>query len=564
MRFTDVSRVRSRFDVRVEARDGVELSVDVYMPADPGDYPVLVTRTPYDNNRADQKPPASTAPQVPSDRFKLLAARGYIVVAGDVRGRGDSDGEFEPFRHEATDGADTVTWARDLPECNGRLGSFGAGYAGFAALAAASAAPVDALAVWSPFAAAEGLPTRGGAVRLDWLFWMHLVGGRVRGPVDAPPWRSIFRSRPLSGMHEALGRPDAPWPDWLAHLEPRDPHWSSLTSGGGAETNAAPTLLVSGWWDGGLSATMKHWESVSSSGGRHSLVIGPWDSARTRRPVSIVGGVEWGPGSVVDPDELLVEWFDHHLRDDPSPRAPAPVRVFVTGRNAWEDLDRWSAADEVETLWLTSAGRANTRIGDGKLTPHAPTREAVDHFVHDPDNPVPWQPGHGSFSRTGSAAFTLETSFATGRDDTLTYTSATVDVPTLVRGTPVVHLFAETDRDDADWVVSLEDVFPGETRTVHLAHGVVRAGSVPAFRSGVPVGYRIPMTQVAHEFQPGHALRLVVTSSLFPLYAVNLGSADYLGATEAERGSHSVSHGPRLPSRIELPLHREETHDQAS
>ncbi|MFF6959433.1 CocE/NonD family hydrolase [Streptomyces sp. NPDC008317] len=562
MRFTDVSRVRSRFDVRVEASDGVDLSVDVYMPPVPGDHPVLVTRTPYDNNRADQKPPASTAPQVPSDRFKLLAARGYIVVAGDVRGRGDSDGDFEPFLHEAADGADIVTWARDLPGSNGRLGCFGAGYAGFAALAAASAAPVDALAVWSPFAAAEGLPSRGGAVRLDWLFWMHLVGGRVRGPVDAPPWKSVFSSRPLAGMHEALGRPDAPWPDWLAHLAPQDPYWSSLAVGGG--TNAsAPTLLVSGRWDSGLGATMAHWETVSSAGGEHSLVVGPWDSAGTRRPVSVVGGVEWGPRSVVDPDELLLEWFDHHLRDDPSSWAPAPVRVFVTGRNAWEDLDRWPVADEVETLWLTSEGRANTRIGDGRLTRDATPREAADHFVHDPGNPVPWQPDHGSFSRTGPAGFTLETSFATSRDDTLTYTAATVDVPTLVRGTPVVHLFAGTDRDDADWMVSLEDVFPGETRTVHLAHGVVRAGSVPAFRTGVPVGYRIAMTDVAHELQPGHALRLVVTSSLFPLYAINLGSADYLGATEAERGTHSVFHGPRLPSRIELPLHRMENHDQA-
>ena len=571
MRFTDISRVRSSFDERVTARDGVELSADVYWPAEQGTYPVLVTRTPYDNNHADQSPPTSTSPHVPSDLFKLIAAHGFIVVAGDVRGRGDSEGAFVPFVHEAMDGEDVLQWARSLPESNGRLGVFGTGYAGFAALAVADKPGVDAVAAWSPFGAGMGLPARGGALRLDWLLWLHLVGGRVRGPVDVPAWSEIFRSRPLARMHEVLGRADSVWPEWLGHLDPDDAFWSSLDLDHVLAAAQAPTLLVSGWWDVSLEATLKHWGAATTSaeGSRHRLVVGPWDSAAVRRPTPDVGGVAWGPGSAIDPAELLLAWFDAHLHRDSVVESPgltgglislaptahdAPAGLFVTGRNAWTTTADWADARATESLWLSSGGAANTRVGDGRLLTTTAADDAADRFVHDPTNPVPWQPGDGSFARSRASTFTLGSSFATSRDDALVYSSAPAVAPRLIRGRPVVHLWAVTDLDDADWVVALEDVFPGDTRSVHLSHGIVRAATLPHFTANQIINLTIAMTPLAHELQPGHALRLVVASSLFPLYAVNVGSVDYIGSASAGTyGTHAVHHGPSRPSRLDLP-----------
>ena len=45
----------------------------------------------------------------------FLAARGYIVVMQDVRGRYASDGEFAPSDQEFEDGYDTVQWAAGSP-----------------------------------------------------------------------------------------------------------------------------------------------------------------------------------------------------------------------------------------------------------------------------------------------------------------------------------------------------------------------------------------------------------------------------------------------------------------
>lgn len=554
MRFVDTSRVRTRFDVRVRSSDGTELSVDIYRPTREGRYPVLVTRTASDNNRASWAPPQSTAPQVPSDRFKLIAEHGFIVVAADVRGRGDSDGHFTPFAHEASDGADLVEWVRALPDGNGRVGAFGSGYAGFAALAAAGSGGLDAVAVWSPLGV-EDLPARGGAVRLDWLFWQHLIGGRFVQPADVPPWTSILRHRPLTTLHNELGRPDAPWGEWMQHLAPDDPYWAALDLAPRIAAPHAPTLFVTGWWDPALTSTLALWRAASAerSASRDELRIGPWDASAVRRPSTDVGGVAWGPAAGVDHERVLIDWF---RRQFASGSRASPVRAFVTGRNEWLGLDSWPDGGPAAPLWLHSGGRANSRIGDGLLLDAAPSSAVSDEFTHDPDNPVPWQPEGVTFSRSTRQRWTLDSSFATSRDDVLVYTAAPARSPQLYVGRPVLHLQATTELDDADWFAWLEDVFPGSGRSMTLAHGVVRARTVPAFAPGRATGYTIPLTEIAHEVQPGHALRLVVASSCFPLYAVNAGADDYTAAVEARRGIHTIHHGQEAGSRLELPLLR--------
>jgi len=194
-RFLDTSGIRTRFDERVQAPDGTQLSVDLYLPPRPGRYPVLLVRTAADNNRAGRQGISLPA----AERWKGYAAQGYVVAAGDVRGRGDSDGRFTPFLNEGDDGAATIAWLRSFDECNGKIGLLGSGYGAFCAWAAAVAAGgVDAIASISPFGAVgEGLVHRGGAVRLEWLFWMHLVGGRAVQPANVPDWRNIYSHWPL-------------------------------------------------------------------------------------------------------------------------------------------------------------------------------------------------------------------------------------------------------------------------------------------------------------------------------------------------------------------------------
>ena len=131
---TGEHRVTVEADVRVRMRDGVSLAADIYRPATPSRFPVLLKRTPY--NRHD---PATGV---------LLASHGYVVVLQDTRGRYGSEGEFYPFRHEAEDGYDTVEWAAALPFADGRVGMFGGSYVGATQMLAASARPPHLVALF--------------------------------------------------------------------------------------------------------------------------------------------------------------------------------------------------------------------------------------------------------------------------------------------------------------------------------------------------------------------------------------------------------------------------------
>ncbi|WBO63272.1 CocE/NonD family hydrolase [Streptomyces camelliae] len=53
------------------------------------------------------------------------ARRGFMVVIQDTRGRFASEGEWEPFTYEGSDGYDTVRWAAALPGSNGSVGMIG-------------------------------------------------------------------------------------------------------------------------------------------------------------------------------------------------------------------------------------------------------------------------------------------------------------------------------------------------------------------------------------------------------------------------------------------------------
>src|SRR5439155_19361205 len=79
------AQVRQDFGVMMPMRDGVRLAADMWRPAAPGKYPVILIRLPYMK--------AMTLLQAP-ELGKYFASRGYVLAVQDVRGRGDSEGEF--------------------------------------------------------------------------------------------------------------------------------------------------------------------------------------------------------------------------------------------------------------------------------------------------------------------------------------------------------------------------------------------------------------------------------------------------------------------------------------
>ncbi len=159
-------------DVPAKMRDGVVLRANVYRPAGEGKWPVLLTRLPYGKDL-----PGAGSMLDPVQ----VARRGYVVIIQDTRGRFASGGEWDPFRHEAEDGADTVEWASKLHYSNGNVGMYGASYFGFTQWSAAVQQPA-ALKAMVPFITwndpLNGVLFRGGALELgssaNWQLMMGL------------------------------------------------------------------------------------------------------------------------------------------------------------------------------------------------------------------------------------------------------------------------------------------------------------------------------------------------------------------------------------------------------
>src|SRR5205807_2703669 len=156
-------------------RDGVTLRADIYRPQADGKFPVLLVRTPYDKQWIMN--------------FGLkAAARGYVVIAQDVRGRFTSEGDWYPFKSESQDGYDTVEWAAGLPYSNGKVGMFGGSYVGATQYLAAIAKPPHLAGICPTVTASnyhDGWTYQGGAFE-QWFneSWSDIfLGGTLRNYV---------------------------------------------------------------------------------------------------------------------------------------------------------------------------------------------------------------------------------------------------------------------------------------------------------------------------------------------------------------------------------------------
>src|SRR5579884_571277 len=211
----DQREIRILFDQRVPLRDGVTLSADVYLPA--GEIeprPVILTRTPY-----------LKASMHVVEQGQEFVKRGYVFVAIDVRGRGDSDGEFIPYFNEGCDGYDCIEWCANQEWSNSQVGTYGASYLGRIQWLAALEQPphLRAMVVQVP-PSDPFVETPTGLPSPMHLCWLHLVSGRVTQPMEAVDWEQVYWHLPLLTMDEQAGRVNPRWRADFEHTQ-LDEYW---------------------------------------------------------------------------------------------------------------------------------------------------------------------------------------------------------------------------------------------------------------------------------------------------------------------------------------------------
>lgn len=554
--------VRLERGLRCQLNDGISLVSDHYYPAGKGPWPTLLMRQPYGRDIASTVVYAHPL---------WFARHGYHVVIQDVRGRGSSEGEFYPFRHEARDGAETITWICSHAACNGRIGTYGFSYQGATQLLAAAEQPEGLLCIAPQMTAADlyhGWFYHHGALRLSsalgWGLQMLREDARRKGMRAASSkleeaWTNL-RAQALHtpyGEHSAIADPELPSyvRDWLRHREP-GAYWQEQDVSMRFGQIRVPALHVAGWFDTYLDGAIAGYLALRDHAGsafareHQYLIAGPW--------VHIpwgdrVGELALGDAANLNMDAILLRWFNHWLKDSREFEAEPKVRYFALGPNEWRTADAWPEQG-TESLYLHSAGCANAHKGDGWLDLLPPaTEEPRDVFVYDPEVPVTAPGGlsalSGSFDQAGMEQ----------GNNLLVYTSAPVTAEIEVFGQPRVTIFAAMSAAHADLVAKLVRV-----RTDGVAEflciGIARSSrsfGENKYRADTVQKWEFALEPTAFVLAQGQRLRLEIASSAFPLYDRNPSTnvpPQLADEWNWARSTQQIAHTKDHPSALHLPI----------
>ena len=550
-------------NVRVPMRDGVTLATSVYLPAEEGVYPAVLVRTAY--NRVGLY-----------DRF--FPEHGMALVVQDVRGRYDSDGEWDPFVYEEADGRDTLEWLHNQPWCDGRIGMFGDSYLAATQFSAAMEGN-DLLTALNPRFMSGDCWKRAyycdGAfsLALTWSWLCFECSSRTSEANMMPLFdvADVLRTLPIIEMDETSGAGVVPfYRDYVARSG-YDEAWNTLNIRERAEKFTMPVLLIGGWYDNYPAETIRNFRAMREHAptqeirNAHRMIIGPWPHGISGS--STLGELDFGPEATAEND-ITHRWLECMLKGgNAADVQQAPIRIFVMGANVWRDEYTWPPE---ETRYVNYYLHA-----DGALTTDEPGTERPDKYTYDPADPVPTVGGNHSIGPYNPGLYDifqpgpLDQQSVEARDDVLVYTSEPLATDTEVTGEVTVKLFAASSARDTDFVARLTDVYP-DGRSICITEGVIRArwrnvvhditsesvGKQPELiEPGTVYEYTIDLQVTSNVFKAGHRIRLDITSSSFPLWDRNLNTGGDPGTdTEMQTADQVVFHDEGRPSHVILPI----------
>jgi putative CocE/NonD family hydrolase len=559
----DPAKVKFQWGVKIPLRDGIKLNATVYTPKNQKEpAPCVFTLTPYIS-------------QSYHDRGIYFASHGYPFLTVDVRGRGNSEGEFRPLIQEARDGHDVVEWLAQQPYCNGKVTMWGGSYAGYDQWATAKEFPphlATIVPVASPYVGID-FPMRGNTASTYLVQWLTLVSGHASQEGifgDNAFWtaknREWFESgAPFKQLDTIVGNLLPAFHEWLAHPS-IDAYWDSYNPT--AEQYAKlsiPILTITGSYDGDQPGAMEHYrqymKNTDAAGrARHYLVIGPWDHAGTRTPQAEFGGLKFGPASLVDLPKLHLDWYAWTMQGGPKPQfLQKPVAYYVM------DADKWRYADTLEAVtaesrpyYLDSVANATDVLAAGSLD-SAQGKGKPDQYVYDPRD-------------VSVAAVEASVDFASLTDQRLVHAlrgkQVVYHTPPFERDTEVSGYFKLTawlaiDQPDTDFNVTVYEVRP-DGSSIALTGDIKRARYRDSLRTPQLVTTREPQryefdgfTFVSRMLRQGSRLRLVIgpANSMYAQKNFNSGG-DVSSETKSDARTVTVKlyHDRAHPSALFVPL----------
>jgi putative CocE/NonD family hydrolase len=574
----------TKLEKQIPMRDGAKLFTVVYVPKEnTKKYPIMFNRTPYSAGPyGDNQYKPSLGPSM------LFARDGYIFVYQDVRGRYLSEGDFIATRpyipnkkkktevDESSDTYDSIDWLlKNVPHNNGKVGTWGISAPGFyttmttidAHPALKAASPQAPVTDWFM---GDDRHHNGAFFLMGTFSFLSYYGAPRPAPTTeraasfsaygTPDAYDFYKNLgPLKNVNEKYFKGEnAIWNEMMDN-ENYSSFWQSRNAAQHLKNIKPAVMTVGGWFDQeDLYGPLKTFAGIEKNKplAANYLVMGPWTHGSwTKGNNDALGNIRFH--SDTGPfyrEQIELAFFNHYLKGTAAPDL-SKANVFETGSNVWRKYSAWPPAEAQEkNLYLHSNGTLSFDA------PAAAEGSQFDEFISDPDKPVPYTK-EIRIDR-GSDFMYEDQRFVASRPDVLVYQSPVLENDIVISGNLVADLFVSTTGTDADFVVKLIDVYPGDAPNDSPLPGtkmggfqmmvrgeVMRAKFRNSFSKPEPMvpgeitEVKFDMQDAAHCFKKGHRMMVQVQSSWFPLVDrnpqkfVNIYNAD---ESDFQKATHRI------------------------
>jgi MHS family alpha-ketoglutarate permease-like MFS transporter len=476
--------------VKIPMRDKIALNATVYRPAgQTKKLPIIMAMTPYVSDRFH-------------DVGAYFAQHDYVFAVVDSRGRGNSEGNFDPWFQEGRDGYDAVEWLARQDYADGQVATWGGSYSGKNQWLIASLLP-PSLKTIAP--ASAGLVGYDMGMKRNIPFpymqrWLTAITGKTANSElfkDNAYWNKHFFELakgfvPYRAFDELSGNPSPIWKSWVAHPSV-DEFWDAATP-----TNSQfaaitiPVLSITGTYDDAETGTLefiRRHQVATSERARNAtfVVVGPWDHAGSRKPKRTVGGLDFGAASIVDVNALHVAWYDWIMKGRARPSFLRDhFNYYLAGAAKWRSTTSIDAATvRHKCFFLSSPNRSASSLTEkGSIVDRAPQQQP-DSYRYDPGEPGRNEGVEGA--EAVSPHYLLDDAAVRRiNGEGLIYETEALSQPINLVGRPTASLLVALDVPDTDIRVALYEV-RGKRSAVFLGQDQIRARYRESPRIAVPV-----------------------------------------------------------------------------
>ncbi len=549
-------------EVYVPMRDGVKLFTSIYIPKDISKtlkYPFLMQRTCY-----------SVAPYGESDYKSSLGPNQYLMkdqyifVYQDVRGRYMSEGTFTNMTpqvdhktkkdvDESTDTYDTIDWLlKNIANNNGKVGQYGTSYPGFYT-AAGILSEHPALVASSPQAPISDFWNddflHNGKFMLGYFRTFPVFGVQKTKPENKAWYMDSFVKqtsedglkfyRDMGTLKDGYDKyyKDNFFMTEIMNHPNYDDYWQKRSLLPHLKNVNHAVMTVGGWFDAeDLSGPLNIYKTIekTSPKAKNTIVMGPFSHGGWGRETGKAFHNEIYFGDSIATyyqTKLETPFFKHYLKGNSKVDAGLPeATMYDTGNKEWKEFSVYPPKN---------AQKVSFYLADGTLKKSSSS--SVSEYYSDPSNPVLSSDNLKDFNGFTPRNYMSEDQrFAVGRPDVITFTTDVLTEDLTLTGEILAKLNISSTSTDADFAVKLIDVYPQDFVPKEKKEGViygnyhqmVRSEIMPArFRNSREKGeallpnqktaVEVKLQDVLHTFKKGHKIQVQISSTWFPLFAIN-------------------------------------------